>query len=290
MGNIKLRRVRKVSTFRRLAVAAWGASRDPTIHGSIEVDASPALAHLAELHARAGEHATLTHLVGRALAVALAERPDVNVLVRWQRFYQREDVDIFFQVALQASGADPSALDLSGIIIRQADRKSIGAIAREFAARVATIRADRDPELAGVRRTLGRIPPLLLRPVHAVLDVLQYTFNLKLPGLPRDSFGSAAVTNVGMFGARWAYAPLFPPAHCPIVVLVGAVTPRPWVVAGPDGALQVAVRPVLPLHATLDHRVLDGVQAARLAARLEELLADRGSSSSPAAGPDRARA
>lgn len=161
MGNIKLRRVRKVSTFRRLAVAAWGASRDPTIHGSIEVDASPALAHLAELHARAGEHATLTH-----------------------------------------------------------------------------------------------------------------TFNLKLPGLPRDSFGSAAVTNVGMFGARWAYAPLFPPAHCPIVVLVGAVTPRPWVVAGPDGALQVAVRPVLPLHATLDHRVLDGVQAARLAARLEELLAD----------------
>lgn len=274
MGNIKLRRVHKVSTFRRLAVASWSASRDPTIHGSLEVDASAALAYLEDLHARTGERATITHLVGRALAVVLAERPDVNVLVRWQRFYQREDVDIFFQVALQAESADPGALDLSGIVVRRADHKSVADIAREFTERVAAIREDRDPELAGIRRALGRIPPLLLRPVHAVLDVLQYTFNLRLPGLPRDSFGSAAVTNVGMFGARWAYAPLFPPAHCPIVVLVGAVTPRPWVVTGPDGALQVAVRPVLPLHATLDHRVLDGVQAARLSARLEELLMD----------------
>lgn len=274
MGNIKLHRVRKVSTFRRLAVASWSASRDPTIHGSLEVDATAALAHLEDLHARTGERATLTHLVGRALAVALAERPEVNVLVRWQRFYQREDVDIFFQVALQAESAEPGALDLSGIVVRRADRKSVADIAREFAERVAAIRQDRDPELAGIRRALGRIPPLLLRPVHAVLDVLQYTFNLRLPGLPRDSFGSAAVTNVGMFGTRWAYAPLFPPAHCPIVVLVGAVTPRPWVVTAADGSLQVAVRPVLPLHATLDHRVLDGVQAARLSARIEELLAN----------------
>lgn len=272
MVHVKLRRVRQVSTFRRLAVAAWGPPRDPSIHGSLEVDATAALAYLDELHLRTGERATLTHLVGRALAVALAERPELNVLIRWQRFYQREDVDIFFQVALQADHADETALDLSGIVVRRADTKSVADIAREFGERVAAVRKDQDAELAGVRRTLGMIPPLLLRPVHRLLDVLQYSFNLRLPGLPRDSFGSAAVTNVGMFGARWAYAPLFPPSHSPIVLLVGAVAPRPWVVDGEDGP-RVAVRPILPLHATFDHRVLDGVQAARLAARVEALLA-----------------
>lgn len=272
MENIKLRPATRVSTFRRLALAAWGSPRDPTIHGSLELDATAALAYLEELPLRAGgQRATMTHLVGRAVAVALAERPDLNVLIRWQRFYQREDVDVFFQVALGADHGDPGALDLSGIVVRRADTKSVADIAREFAERVAAVRGDRDPELAGVRRSLGRIPPMLLRPVHAVLDVLQYSFNLKLPGLPRDSFGSAAITNVGMFGARWAYAPLFPPAHCPIVILVGAITPRPWVIEGEDG-LQVAVRPILPLHATFDHRVLDGVQAARFAARVEQLL------------------
>ncbi|MFY0535865.1 2-oxo acid dehydrogenase subunit E2 [Nannocystis pusilla] len=48
--------------------------------------------------------------------------------------------------------------------------------------------------------------------------------------------------------------------------------PRPWIVEADDGDARVEVRPVLPLHATLDHRVLDGVQAARLSARIEELL------------------
>lgn len=273
MVHVKLRRVRQVSTFRRLAVAAWGPPRDPTIHGSLELDAGPALAYLDELHRRTGQRATLTHLVGRALAVALAERPELNVLIRWQRFYQREDVDIFFQVALQADNHDAGAVDLSGVVVRRADTKSVADIAREFGERVAAVRDDRDPELAGVRRALGSVPPLLLRPLHRLLDVLQYSFNLRLPGLPRDSFGSAAVTNVGMFGARWAYAPLFPPSHAPIVLLVGAVVNRPWVVEGENGP-QVAVRPVLPLHATFDHRVLDGVQASRLGARVESLLAD----------------
>jgi pyruvate/2-oxoglutarate dehydrogenase complex dihydrolipoamide acyltransferase (E2) component len=270
MSNIKLIPLHDVSTFRRLAVASWDPPRDPTTYGSLEVDATPLLAHLAAMQAL-GSHVTLTHLIGRAVAVVLAERPHLNVVIRRRRFYRREDVDIFFQVALGADGATESELDLSGVLIRNADTKSTAAIAQEFETRVEAVRGDRDPALAGLRRTLGRVPPRLLPPLHRVLDWLQYTWNLALPGLPRDPFGSAAITNVGMFGVRWGYAPLFPPAHCPIVILVGAVTRRPWVVDDEQGE-RLEIRPVLPLHATFDHRVLDGVQAARFATRLEALL------------------
>jgi len=274
MGNVRLRRLQRVSTFRRLALAAWGAPVDPTIHGSLEIDATAALAYLeaARGHrdANGDVKVTLTHLVGRALAVVLAEHPELNVLIRWGRFYQRDDVDIFFQVALQAE-ADLGAVDLSGVVVRNADRKSVLQIAGEFAARVQRVRDDSDPELAVVRRRLGLIPPLLLRPLQSVLDFMQYTFNLKLPGLPRDAFGSAMITNIGMYGMRWAYAPLFPPSHCPIVVLIGAVHNKPCVVTDADGE-RIAIRPILPLHASMDHRVLDGVQAARVANRLEHLL------------------
>ncbi len=241
------------------------------MYGSVELDATPILAYLEAQRAR-GVHATVTHVVGRALAVALAERPDLNVLIRRGRFYRREDVDIFFQIALHADSADPAALDLSGFVVRNADTKSVADLAAEFAIRVDSVRQDTDPEMARVRRSLGRVPAPLLRPLHWVLDALQYGLNLRLPGVPRDSFGSAMVTNVGMFGLTSGYAPLFPPAHCPIVLLIGAVTRRPWVVADEKGE-RVEVRPVLPLHATLDHRVLDGVQAARIAARIRELLA-----------------
>lgn len=273
MENIRLSPQERVSTFRRLAVAAWGPPRDPSIYGSVLVDATPALAWLEGLRARTGCQATVTHLVGRALAVALAERPDLNALIRLGRFYRRVDVDIFFQVALQAASNDPGALDLSGVLVRGADRKPVEAIARELGERLAAVREDRDPELAGARRALGLLPGALLRPLQVALDVLQYSLNLRVPGLPRDPFGSAAVTNVGMYGVTWAYAPLFPPSRSPIVVLVGAITRQPWVVH--DGAGErIEVRPVLPLHATFDHRVLDGVQAARLAARIQALLAE----------------
>jgi pyruvate dehydrogenase E2 component (dihydrolipoamide acetyltransferase) len=269
MRNFKARPAGALSTFRRLALAAWDDPRDPSIHGTLEVDATAALAHLEALHARTGEHATLTHLVGRALAVVLAERPELHMLVRRGRLHAREQVDIFFQVAL--TEAQAGACDLSGLVIRAADRKSIAAIAREFGERLTQIRRDCDPQLGALRRRLAALPPALLRPVQAALDVVEYRLNLRVPGLPRDAFGSAAVSNVGMFGVRWAHAPLFPPAHWPILLLVGAVKPRPWAVEA-DGVARVEVRPVLPLHATLDHRVLDGLQAARLSTRMEELL------------------
>ncbi len=271
MGNVRLRRLERVSTFRRLALAAWGSPVDPTIHGTLEIDATAALAHLAALRGHGDVKATLTHLVGRALARVLAEHPELNVLIRWGRFYQREDVDIFFQVALQTQ-ADDGAVDLSGVVVRNADRKSVLEIAGEFATRVQRVREDRDPELAALRKRLGQLPPLLLRPIQSLIDFVQYTFNVKLPGLPRDAFGSAMITNIGMFGMRWAYAPLFPPSHCPIVVLIGAVHSKPLVVTDDAGREQLAIRPILPLHASMDHRVLDGVQAARVATRLEHLL------------------
>lgn len=284
MRNVRVRPSAPVTSFRRIAAAAWDPPRDPTIYGSVEVDATPLLAYLDGLRGR-GIHATVTHAVGRALAIVLAEHPELNVLVRLGRFYRREDVDILFQVAQHGDAGDPAEPDLSAIVLRGVDTRSVAQIAAEFAARTAATRADRDAEMASVRRSMGRIPPLLLRPLHRLLDFVQYTLNLRVPGLPRDAFGSAMVTNVGMFGISDAYAPLFPPSHCPVVMLVGAITRRPWVVHDERGE-RVEVRPVLPLRATLDHRVVDGVQAARVAARLRALLAapellDR----APLAGP-----
>lgn len=270
MQNVRIRPGARVTSFRRIAAAAWDPPRDPTIYGSVELDATPLLAYLGDLQRR-GVHATVTHAVGRALAIALAEHPELNVFIRLGRCVRREDIDILFQVAQHGDAADPEEPDLSAIVLRGVDGKSVTQIAGEFAARMAAIRADRDPEMASMRRTMSRIPPLLLRPLHRLLDVVQYTLNLRVPGLPRDAFGSAMITNLGMYGIADAFAPLFPPSHCPVVLLVGAITRRPWVVNDDQGE-RVEIRPVLPLHATLDHRVVDGVQAARVAARLRELL------------------
>ncbi len=265
--------MQQVSTFRRMAAAIWGPQSDPSVYGSIELDAQPILDYVEQLRQQSGERVTVNHVVGRAVARLLAEFPDANAYVRLGRLYAREAVDIFFQVAVvDESDKAIAKADLSGTVIREADRKTTVELARELWEQAGRVRRDEDEELARARSSMRWVPSLLLRPLIRFLGFVQYTLNLALPGMPRDPFGSAMVTTVGRFGLTGGFAPLFPPSRCPIVLLVGAVTKRPVVVERDEGD-EIAIRPVLPLFVTFDHRVLDGFHASKLAARLQEMLA-----------------
>jgi pyruvate dehydrogenase E2 component (dihydrolipoamide acetyltransferase) len=81
--------------------------------------------------------------------------------------------------------------------------------------------------------------------------------------------GTFTISNVGVFGVDRGVA-LVPPGETAILC-VGAARERPWVV---DGAL--AVRRVVALTLSIDHRVVDGAEASAFLADLGALLADPG--------------
>jgi 2-oxoisovalerate dehydrogenase E2 component (dihydrolipoyl transacylase) len=81
--------------------------------------------------------------------------------------------------------------------------------------------------------------------------------------------GTITVTNVGVFGVD-AGSPLLNPGETSILAL-GQIARRPW---EHDG--EVALRHVVTLSLTFDHRVVDGEQAARFLADLGALLTDPG--------------
>ena len=254
-----------VSSFRRMAAAMWQRPRDPSIYGSMDVDATDALAFLVEHQRATGARLTITHLVARAVAVALRGQPEINGKVRfWGRLEQRESIDVFVTVATDGNR------DLSGARIERADEKSLVELAREIADRVGKIRTGADASYKTSRNRLRAIPWWLARPATWLSDVLVNELHVDLPsqGMPRDPFGSAIVTSVGMFGIDAAWAPMVPLARCPMLILVPEVRPRPWAVED-----RVEVRPVLRLCATFDHRIIDGAAAGRFAARLTELFA-----------------
>ncbi|MEV1133292.1 dihydrolipoamide acetyltransferase family protein [Rhodococcus coprophilus] len=85
---------------------------------------------------------------------------------------------------------------------------------------------------------------------------------------PAELTGSTvSVTNIGVFGIE-AGTPILNPGEAAILA-VGAIADRPWVI---DGAL--AVRKVVSLSLSFDHRLVDGEQAGRALAGIGRFLGD----------------
>ena len=270
---------RPIRGWRKIAVATWHHPNDPQIYGDLEIDATALLAYLDEVREATGLKVTVTHLVGRAVAHALGEHPDLNGRIHRGRFVERDGADVFFIVSAEQGS------ELTGVKVVGAQDKSLVAIAEELGERTRRIHAGQDEDVGRTKTMLERVPPRVLRLALRAAAWLTVDLDLHLPalGLPRQTFGSALVSSVGMFGIRHAYAPLSPYYRVPFLVLVGEVTKRP--VVEDD---EIVVRPMVTITATLDHRYLDGFHAARLARSLEAYLADPAAAEPPLPGGDAA--
>jgi pyruvate/2-oxoglutarate dehydrogenase complex dihydrolipoamide acyltransferase (E2) component len=255
----------RASSWRRLAASTWRRPHDPSAYGWLDIDVSRALSYLDELNASSNVKVTLTHLVGKALATAIASCPEVNGVLRRGQLHLRDSVDVFFQVAYEHGG------NLSGAKIARVHAKSVREIAAELAQVASAIRAHAPHELARSDARLSRLPAALRTLTLRAVETAVYDWGLDLSrfGVPQDGFGSAMVTNVGVFGLPHGLAPLLPFTRVPILLTIGAVHDAALVEAG-----QVVVRPVLPVGVTLDHRVLDGAQAGTLAKHFQAAMAD----------------
>ncbi|MFI6603686.1 2-oxo acid dehydrogenase subunit E2 [Nonomuraea sp. NPDC050536] len=246
-----------MSQWRKLADASWGAPRDPQFFGELDLDAATALAFIEEARRHSGVHVTMTHVIGRAVAHALSTVPELRVRRAFRGLRPRSSSDVFF-IAVSDDGRE-----LSGVKVADADHKSVVAVAEEL--------QRRDPGLERGKALLARLPGWLLRPALALGAWLTSDLDLDLSriGLPRQAFGGAMVSSVGMWGIDRAFSPLASYYRVPVLVLVGAVRMRSVAVAG-----DVVVRPMLTLTATFDHRYTDGFHAARFAAAIREYYAD----------------
>ena len=254
----------KLAGWRKIASAMWGPPDDPQIYGAMEFDAGP-LVDLIERGRAAGHRVTVTHLVGRAIALALAAVPDFNMRIYGSKMIPRESVDIFYIAAVEGGRS------LSGVRVDNADKKSAFEIAAELSARATRMKAGDDPEFAKTKKAMEAMPRRALKVAMRFSAWVAGDRNrsLKALGVKANPFGSAMVTSVGMFGLPQGFAPLARFYRMPLLVLVGEITEKPVAVGG-----KVKVRPMLPLTATIDHRYADGWHISQLLKPFKAYFAD----------------
>jgi pyruvate dehydrogenase E2 component (dihydrolipoamide acetyltransferase) len=251
----------------------------PAAYGVLDLDCEAALAWCARAREASGEKVTLTHLVGKAAAVAIASAPETNGFASFGRLMLRETVDVFFQVAFFDGEGQPSAeaeretrrdANLAGAKISRTDDKSPVEIARELRERAQTIRArGKDATVRATKMMAGMPGPLRSTVAHlGAFFSFDVGWNLSRLGVPQDPFGSCMVTNVGVFGIEMAWAPLIGYARTPVCITLGAVRTAPTVVRG-----EVVARKRVSLGVVFDHRVMDGYHAGVMSRRFQEIFA-----------------
>ncbi len=263
--HLQLKEPLRSTAWRKIAIGTWRSAKDPTVYGLMELKADKALEFIDKLKASSGERITMTHFLGKAVAECFHRNPEINGILRFGRIYPRQNVTLFFQVA-----TDDEGKDLSGVTVREAELKSVVAIAKDMVKRVKSVKDLSDSTYKQMKSLMGILPGWLTGIVLDVAGFIQFSLNIWSPllGLPKDPLGSVMITNVGMLGIDCALAPLVAYSRVPMVLTVGALKPKP--VVENDA---ICIRPMLTLGITFDHRLIDGVHAAKMARLLEEIFA-----------------
>jgi hypothetical protein len=142
-------------------------------------------------------------------------------------------------------------------VLRDADIREVPELTAELR------RVKREPSTSSSGRWLERAAPTAIRipgAVPAMYAVMARSVTA------RQRIGTVAVTAVGMFAGGGGFG-ITSLTLMSLEVIVGGMSQRPRIVDG-----QVAIRDVLDLTLVIDHNVVDGAPAARLAAEFRELL------------------
>jgi len=252
---------RRTSTRDKIAIASWRPSSDGRIYTRMELDVSAALAYLERVRSESGERITITHVVGAALGRALREVPEVRARIVMGRRLDLDTCDIGFAVDIEG-GSDLAPVKVLGV-----DRLTPLEVARAVGAGAGRLRAGED---VAYRRSSGIVrwaPSWGVRPALAFASLVAGGLGRSALGQPGFPLGTAFVSNVGSLGLDEAFLAPLPFARTPVYLAIGAIQDKAVVVDG-----EVAVRPVVVLVATADHRIVDGAHAGQLAGIVRDLL------------------
>nr|CAA9266800.1 hypothetical protein AVDCRST_MAG63-2712 [uncultured Armatimonadetes bacterium] len=263
MPHIPLGARQSLTTYRKIAIASWKHPRDPSTYSWLDLPVEEAEAFLKAYPSET--RPSLTHYIAKIVAHCLEEHPELNHLLRGENLYRRARTDVFITTLLKSKQGS----DLSGFVIRDAARRSLGEMAKLSAEAAERLKKGEDADTERTERLTARMPVWLLRPAMWFQDVAHYTLNVSLRrfGLPDDRFGSVMISNFGVLGIDNALVPLSPYCRCPLIIGVGRTRPMPVVRDG-----QVAVAECVTISFTFDHRYADGVHGGLMMRRFQKIF------------------
>ncbi|KAK1947670.1 Dihydrolipoyllysine-residue acetyltransferase component of pyruvate dehydrogenase complex [Phytophthora citrophthora] len=255
----------RMSPRRKMMISTFGPPDSGMILGTLQLDMTKTNQYIAERRKDSDCHLTITHIVLRALGEALSKAPSVNGHLVFGSYYPAPTVDISCLVAMGAGK------DLGVCRLVEIDKMTLQDVCNRVRGDATKIRSGKDKGQEDRNKIMSVLPTWAIRPMLNFFGWLGSACGFRIPpvGVEPYMFGSCMVTSVGMMGLDMAFSPITPYAQVPMLVTIGSIMDKAIVLDG-----KVVVRPMLTLTTTIDHRYVDGSEAARMAKNLKAFVED----------------
>ena len=258
MRHLRLKRIKDLTSYQRLAIGSWKNAKDPSIYGWHDIDYTQAKEFTSRIFKEKNIKLTPTYLVAQAVSLVFASHPGLNTLLRWGMLYQRKTVSFSFLTAIDLKRNPFGRLNLSACVVRDITGLNILKLHEILSEKIERTKQNTDELIQAQNRLLEKIPTPLMGYFLDISSFLLYTLNIRFKGLPEDPFGSLMISNLGQVGIDSAFIPLASYSRVPVFIALGLVQPRPVVTE----KRELAVRDVLRLNYTIDHRYIEGKSLA----------------------------
>ena len=253
----------QMSARRRISIASYKPPHEGVIHGAMTLDCSNVVAYLNDLREATGQKVTITAFMGAIVGRALRAEPTLNGRIHLGRYIPYERVNVAFLVQVN------DGENLAQVLVEDIDTLSPLEVFNALHAKASTVRSGGDKNFEKSINLTKKMPTPLLRRVLSFGGFMTTGMGRPFAGQPAFPFGSAVITSVGMLGVDEAFVPPTPFLRVPLYVGIGKIQDMVFAEGG-----EPVVRPGMTLTATLDHRFVDGFQAATLSAEVRKYFAE----------------
>jgi pyruvate dehydrogenase E2 component (dihydrolipoamide acetyltransferase) len=258
--NVKLSKKKEYNSWDKVNLGSWKVTGDSQIYCELKVEAKNALSFIKKLNEKQETKITITHFLGKVMGNVLKSLPELNVMVRHNKIFLRDEVNIFFHVADKG--------DLSGYCVKNVDDKSVVTLANELNTAANNIRTNNDETFKNIKKSWKLIPVRCSKLILGLIRFINYNLNLnvKALGIPKDPFGGLMITNIGSLGFDSAFAPLPPYTEVPFLIALGKIKFEP--VCDEQGNIEA--KKMVTLCITMDHRIVDGYRGSFVAKEIKK--------------------
>jgi len=236
------------SNWRKVASTIYKKPTDSKIFGMVELDVTELEKYVAQKR-KEGIKTTVTYLLTLIIGRGIREvAPALNTYVRRGKILQREQVNATVSVLLPGG-------QMGSVKVENADKLTTDEISAVIGNNIKESRQGSENETMQSKSLLAKLPWPFRNWFFKLYQTITIHWGISLPGLGLDSnsFGSFMVSNIGTVGLDTGYASLLPSSNISFVFILGTIEKRPVVVND-----EIAIRRVMWMSSTLDHRVVDG--------------------------------